>query len=171
MLLFFIHRSLNPGPLQFVKAHVKSQIALIRFASAAADLVHGEAEIGSRLLDGDASLRVLPEVLARGGYRSPVFFRLGVRRRARPFGSRRVVPVVRACRLAATSIWVCSQRQRSEVKRAASHLPQPLVQMLAHEGIVIQVRIRAIDAFNLLGLPRIAVFGSTPIWTSQPNDR
>src|ERR1022692_4332968 len=70
MLLFFIHRSLNPGPLQFVKAHVKSQIALIRFASAAADLVHGEAEIGSRLLDGDASLRVLPEVLARGGYRS-----------------------------------------------------------------------------------------------------
>src|ERR1039458_7359636 len=29
---------------------------------------------GSRLLDGDASLRVLPEVLARGGYRSPVFF-------------------------------------------------------------------------------------------------
>src|ERR1039458_5615887 len=67
-------RSPNPGPLQFVKAHVKSQIALIRFASAAADLVHGEAEIGSRLLDGDASLRVLPEVLARGGYRSPVFF-------------------------------------------------------------------------------------------------
>ena len=38
-----------------------------------ADLVHGEAALGDDLLEGDAALRVLPEVLARGGDGTAVF--------------------------------------------------------------------------------------------------
>lgn len=46
-------------------------------ALAAADLIHGEAKIGDHQFEGAASLGVLPEVLARGGYRASVFFGQG----------------------------------------------------------------------------------------------
>lgn len=47
------------------------------FALLAADLIHREAEIGDHLFERNASLGVLPEVLARGGYRPAVFFGQG----------------------------------------------------------------------------------------------
>jgi hypothetical protein len=37
-------------------------------AFVAADLIHGEAQLGNRLFDGDAAFGVLAEVLARSGY-------------------------------------------------------------------------------------------------------
>ena len=47
-------------------------------ALVAADLIHGEAEIGDHLFKGDASLGVLPKVLARGCNSATVFFAQGL---------------------------------------------------------------------------------------------